>query len=176
MNIAYFSRSLTLSLLGSCVLITACSSAKEQLGLERKSPNEFAVIKRAPLSMPPDYTLRPPAPGIARPQEQAADSQAREALIGASETTPEQTTAEALLLQKAGADNADPSIRETVDKETYIEDKSKKPVAERLLGVALGDDKPASKVVDAKAEKIRIEKNLEEGRPITEGETKSYED
>jgi hypothetical protein len=70
----------------------------------------------APLVVPPDYSLRPPAPGEPRPQELQPESQARQALVGqrAAETRSE---GEKLLASKAGADNADPLIRYVVDDE-----------------------------------------------------------
>ncbi len=49
-------------------------------GLVRDAPDEFQVTTRAPLSMPPDYALRPPRPGAPRPQEQSAP-QAAEAVL-----------------------------------------------------------------------------------------------
>ncbi len=40
--------------------LTACSTAtKEKLGLVKQAPNEFMVMSRAPLSLPPDYNMRP---------------------------------------------------------------------------------------------------------------------
>lgn len=40
--------------------LTACSNAtKQKLGLTKQAPNEFMVSSRAPLSLPPEYDLRP---------------------------------------------------------------------------------------------------------------------
>ena len=50
-------------LFGAVLSLSACGGTKEKLGLTKKAPDEFAVVRRAPLSMPPDYTLRPPTPG-----------------------------------------------------------------------------------------------------------------
>ncbi|MBM3559287.1 MAG: DUF3035 domain-containing protein, partial [Alphaproteobacteria bacterium] len=36
---------------------------KRSLGLSKPAPDEFSVVSRAPLSLPPNYTLRPPRPG-----------------------------------------------------------------------------------------------------------------
>src|ERR1051326_8023507 len=47
---------------------------------ENRGPAEFAVESRAPLTIPPDFELRPPAPGASRPQEVTAAE--REAQIG----------------------------------------------------------------------------------------------
>ena len=33
----------------------------------KRSPDEFAVVRRAPLILPPDYGLRPPRPGETGP-------------------------------------------------------------------------------------------------------------
>ncbi|RYE94373.1 MAG: DUF3035 domain-containing protein [Oxalobacteraceae bacterium] len=49
----------------------ACSGDEltRTFGLTRDAPDEFQVTTRAPLSMPPDFSLRPPRPGASRPQE-----------------------------------------------------------------------------------------------------------
>lgn len=44
--------------------LVACSGTtdiKSSLGLTKKSPDEFAVYKRPPLVVPPDFELRPPS-------------------------------------------------------------------------------------------------------------------
>lgn len=159
----------------SCALLMVggCSKAKEQLGLTRTAPDEFAVVKRAPLSMPPDYTLRPPRPGAARPQEGQIDAEARAVVFGSEQASRSKpTSTESYLLQQTGGELADPSIRDQVDYETNILEPEEEPVAERLLGWTFGDDdQPAARVVDAKAEAQRLQKNVDEGKPLTEGET-----
>ena len=52
-----------------------------QIGIVRDVPDEFQVTTRAPLSMPPDFTLRPPDPGAPRPQELSAPQSAEAALV-----------------------------------------------------------------------------------------------
>ena len=55
----------------AAVLLSGCGNSQlsRTFGLTRDTPDEFTVVTRAPLSMPPDYTLRPPEPGTARPQD-----------------------------------------------------------------------------------------------------------
>jgi hypothetical protein len=90
----------------------------DRLGMGRNVPDEFQVVERAPLVVPPQYNLRPPEPGAPRPQEGTTSERAERALTGrapaAAETTP---GAEALLTQ-AGASDADPDIRRTLADET----------------------------------------------------------
>ncbi|HET6522089.1 MAG TPA: DUF3035 domain-containing protein, partial [Geminicoccaceae bacterium] len=64
--------------------LAACGdrTVAERLGLGKRSPDEFAIVKRAPLVRPPDYELRPPRPGAPRPQEPDAREAARAALTG----------------------------------------------------------------------------------------------
>lgn len=159
--------------------LAGCGNAKEELGLTRKPPDEFAVVKRAPLAMPPDYTLRPPQPGAPRPQEADIKEEARAVVFGASEQQekPAPTDAESFILQQTGGDQADPTIRQAVDKETAKMEPKKKPVAERLLGwTGYGDGGEAdASVVDSTAEAERLRKNVEEGKPVTEGETPTKE-
>jgi len=45
-------------------------------------PDEFAVGRAAPLTVPPDFALVPPKPGQPRPQEADSSAQALNALFG----------------------------------------------------------------------------------------------
>ena len=151
-------KSISLLLAGlASVALVGCSSAKEQLGLTRSAPDEFAVVKRAPLEMPPDYGLRPPMPGAPRPQEQAVAEQARETVFGgdngARKAAP--LKGEEALLQEAGAINTDPQIRRVVDRESGIEDEAHKPVVERLFGIKRAGSKDPN-VIDPKEEAARL--------------------
>lgn len=162
------------------VSVSACSGAKEQLGLNKKAPDEFQVLKRAPLALPPNYALRPPRPGAPRPQEQSPDQQAAQTVFGAQtqEEAPVRAASqsEAILLQQAGAGAADPNIRARIDSETEELNATEKTVAQKLLKLGGGkDDKPAT-VVDAEKEAERLQKNAEEGKPVTDGETPVIEE
>ncbi len=65
--------------------LTACGGdARGVLGLEREAPDEFVVVSRPPLSVPPDFTLEAPDVNKTGPRASMSD-QAREALIGTTE-------------------------------------------------------------------------------------------
>src|SRR5215468_11844115 len=70
------------------LLISGSTDLKKAIGLEKAAPDEFAVESRAPLEMPPDFDLRPPQPGATRPQEKAADQQARKVIDQAGPGEP----------------------------------------------------------------------------------------
>lgn len=63
-------------------LLAGCSDARQAMGLGKRAPDEFTVVKRAPLSLPPEYALRPPEPGAPRPQEPSPTAQARQQVLG----------------------------------------------------------------------------------------------
>src|SRR5512144_1262369 len=100
----------------AAVGLTACQSTRKSLGMTKVTPDEFRVVTKAPLVLPPDYSLRPPAPGEPRPQELQPESAARTALLGQREGEV-RSDGEKLLVAKAGADKADPLIRYVVDDE-----------------------------------------------------------
>lgn len=159
----------------ACLALTACDKTKEQFDFSKKAPDEFAVVKRAPLEMPPDYHLRPPSPGAPRPQELQPVEQAKVVVLGedtAQQQKPKEITAgESILLQKAGASTSIPNIRQLVDKETAALAKEETPTIDRLLKVTGKKVEAPAKTVDAKAETERLKENYEEGKPVTEGET-----
>jgi Protein of unknown function (DUF3035) len=74
--------------LAASSLIAGCSDFKTSIGLEPTLPDEFAVESRAPLTIPPDFELRPPSPGAPRPQEKAANQQAKQAIEQAGPGEP----------------------------------------------------------------------------------------
>jgi hypothetical protein len=167
------------------VLAGGCSSVKEQLGLTKQSPDEFKVVSRAPLSMPPDYNLRPPTPGAPRPQEGTTRDQAANAVfqysnnggipadaippIGEGEAEAAQSSGESALLQSAGAAGVDPNIRALVDAETAEDEANSTTLADTL--VFWRDPEPYGDVVDPAAEQKRLQENAALGKPVTDGDT-----
>lgn len=164
----------------SLFVLTACQGTKETLGIgTRQVPDEFAVVKNAPLTLPPDYELRPPRPGAPRPQARKPEQDAKEAITGkqaknGSVQKSDLTRGESSLLTKAGAEKADPDIREDIDRYQRQTNEKDIPVTQRLFG--RGDKETPATIVDAKKERERIRENLEQGESVTQGETPSIED
>jgi hypothetical protein len=108
-------------------------------GLNRTRPDEFAVARRAPLVVPPDFALAPPAPGAARPQEADSSTQALQAMFGgpAPRSAPEAAT-----LERAGADRSDVGIRSEVGSpETDAVDKG--AITRDIIAAPEGDGQDA---------------------------------
>lgn len=112
----------------------SCSSLSKAVGSGKNSPDEFAVVTKAPLVIPPDFSLRPPRPGARRPQERDAAQEAANAVFGGSgPAAAMQTDGERMLLEGAGAQDADDSIRDLVDSEFYTIQRTNTGFANKIL-------------------------------------------
>jgi hypothetical protein len=157
----------------AAVGLSGCTSTRQALGMTKVTPDEFRVVTKAPLVVPPDFALRPPAPGKPRPQELQPESAARVALLGQREGEA-RSDGEKLLVAKAGADKADPLIRYVVDDEFGDVSHKEKSFADRVMFWKAGDktaaapaalDPDTATPVDAAAEDARIAK-LTGGKPV----------
>jgi hypothetical protein len=159
-------------LLGSSVLLLAgCGSdLSRTFGLTRDAPDEYTVTTRAPLSMPPDYNLRPPRPGVARPQEQSERQQAAEALVpqlalGAPQGSV--SPGQAALIQETGP-TAPADIRARVD-----QDANQENADDSFIDKVLYWRKPNTQhvQVDAQKESQRLRENAALGESPAVGDT-----
>ena len=162
-------------LMTGALLVGACDGAREAIGIGKQSPDEFAVVTRAPLSMPPDFGLRPPRPGVDRPQEAKVTDSARDLIVKSAD--PEASTrsvstaslGESAILSKAGATNPDPNIRREINRESSILATENDSFADRLI---FWQDQPApGTIVDAEAETKRLRENAALGDAPTKGRT-----
>lgn len=104
--------------LPALLLAAGCEgTVQESFGIGKRAPDEFQIVRRQPLILPPDYELRPPQPGTAGPAEVTSSELAREALTGTA-TRPEESSspAENALLAQVPT-QADPEIRRKIAEE-----------------------------------------------------------
>lgn len=107
--------------LAMLVLAGCHSGPKGGVFASRKGvPDEFAVGRAAPLTVPPDFALVPPKPGQPRPQDADSSTQALNALFGGPHPVSQ---GEAALLAAAGPP-PQPGIRsEAGDPNTQVVNK-----------------------------------------------------
>lgn len=151
--------------------LMACSSskAKKALGVGRQSPDEFTVVERAPLTLPPSYDLQAPQPGAPRPQETSTIDQARTLITG--QTSVQQggmSDGEAALVQQAGGAGANPEIRQVLNQEYGVVPEGSK--SERTIDKLLPfkEDATKGKVIDPneEAEALR-DTGVNAPKPVT---------
>lgn len=162
-----------LGLMAVAVGLGGCGSAREAFGLAKSAPDEFAVVTRAPLSMPPDYGLRPPSPGLARPQERDVKEEARRLLLSSAPATTATSgipsTGEAALLNRAGAADADPNIRQRVSRENHVLAVGDKGFVDRLIFWKKAPVRDSA--LDPTKEARRLSENAAMGDAVTKGPT-----
>lgn len=104
---------LTLFLGGILMMSAACASSSTN---ERRAgvPDEFRVVKKAPLTVPPEYSLRPPELGTVRPQE-VSPTRVDKVISFGSEIGSDASAVERMLVARAGAIAVSPVIRDVID-------------------------------------------------------------
>ncbi len=100
---------------------TGCDTVRNTLGLDHYQADAFAVPTNPPLILPPDYNLRPPAPGAAPTYAQTSQTQAQETLINSSAKVYSGNSSETGLISSTGAGEAQSDIRKIVDEEAERE-------------------------------------------------------
>ena len=177
-NSSFLRNSALLALSLALLPISGCSDLSKAVGLTHNPPDEFAVIDRPSLAIPPDFTLRPPLPGEPRPQSKNLSDPIYSR--GAT-TTPHQgvdkltnsnvSPAEQALLQNAKVKDADPLVRQHLDRDEAKQVVGDKHLVDELLSWGGKDNKPPATVVDAPAEAERLKENKDAGKPATDGAT-----
>ena len=177
---AYIGTTLALLVMG----LSGCSDTRKALGIDKAPPDEFAVVSGAPLTMPPDFNLRPPRSPSDKPPSETAAQAGRQTVFRVSDAKTPAVIAstqvgtngvalspgEQALIAKAGAAGADPSIRQQVDKDTaqLNEDNSGGFVDSLLFW---REPPPPGEAVDASREAQRLRENAALGKPASAGDT-----
>ncbi|MEL6324228.1 MAG: DUF3035 domain-containing protein [Pseudomonadota bacterium] len=105
-----------LTLFAGCAALLATAACSSSGSQRAGIPDEFRVVKKPPLVVPPDYSLRPPATGTSQPRE-VDPSRADQALAFGEQIGRSASNAERLLVAKAGAIAVSPVIRDQIDYE-----------------------------------------------------------
>lgn len=135
----------TLLRLGALALglasLQACSTLRDEAGLTKQPPDEFAVTTKAPLIIPPDFNLRPPSPGAAPLNQTDPTSSAEVAMFNsedpnqvAAQMKGNYSPAEKMLLARAGVQNADPTIRAELQSDQKDMQGADPGFTDRILG------------------------------------------
>src|SRR5262245_32215089 len=100
---------LAVVLIAASGALGACDTIKSAVGSDKSPPDEFAVVTKAPLIIPPDYTLMPPKPGAPPTNQVSPTESAQNALFTADPAAAaaampgNMSMGEKLLLANAGA-------------------------------------------------------------------------
>ncbi|MEE9380222.1 MAG: DUF3035 domain-containing protein [Hyphomonadaceae bacterium] len=149
----------TLAASAALVITPACSSLNKVAGADRTTPDEFRVVTKPPLTVPPEYNLRPPAPGETQPAEIDAANIERAVTFG-QEAGVNASASERLLVAKAGANAVSPSIRAQIDYEEAGIVHKPESFADKVLFWRGSDEELAESATDSATggEQVTIER------------------
>jgi hypothetical protein len=167
------------------MVLAGCArgTVQDALGMGKRSPDEFAVVSRAPLILPPDYGLRPPAPGESRPGVDTPNERARATLTGRESQQPAAvgravapaafaepgdaaSSGERALIAQATTAPVDPDIRRRIAEENMQLAQVEAELFTRL--VKWNQPETLAVAVDPVAETERLRANRAAGKPPTE--------
>lgn len=130
------------------------------------APNEFLVVAKPPLTVPPEYNLRPPAPGQARPQELSPEAQARVAVFGV-DFGQSASEGERQFIRAAGGGATERTVRSQVDFDAAQIVRKNRGFADMILN--WGGTSASEPLIDPAAEAERLRAETEALATVTGG-------
>ncbi len=174
---------LPLAVLALVATLGGCGSIRSAIGVGKEGPDEFTVVAKQPLIIPPDFSLRPPEPGAPNAQDVSPATSASTAIfgnniVGTTEMgvpapvgmggSQPPSSGESAILASAKAQNANPRIRALVNRETAAIAAKSQTLTDDIL--FWRDPQSPDVVLDADKEAQRLRENAAAGRPANAGD------
>ena len=173
----------------ACAMLMGCGSfdIKEKLGLNREGPDEYRVVPRPPLSVPPEFNLRPPGqPSSDYISSVPSETRAHEQVLGGGADTkpdtespftastavtpviasPLPSSGDSQFLSDAGAAQVDPQIRQRL-----LDDQMNGTGITKDSHYLFNGKDKSDPVVDPAKEAARIKQDEQQNKPVTTGDT-----
>ena len=100
------------------IVLTGCGSELAKvLGTDKLPPDEFTILTKPNLIIPPEYNLRPPAEGEVRPTPQQPSRELQALLFNNSNSTDDFSQSEINLMTGSDVAESIPNIKEVLDSE-----------------------------------------------------------
>ena len=162
-------QTLSSSLIGIFLVVvfgtSACSDYRRAIGTEKSTPDEFQVVVRPPLSLPPEFTSRPDANTINLGVDEKSSINVMNKLF---ERRNQKAIGYDELFELS---SVEPNIRTIVDQETTG------IIFERRLpiNIIFGGLPDVGPILDQITEDRRLRTNIMQKRAINEGATPAYD-
>ena len=100
------------------IVLTGCGSELAKvLGTDKLPPDEFTILTKPNLIIPPEYNLRPPAEGEVRPTPQQPSRELQALLFNNSNSADDFSQSEINLMTGSDVAESIPNIKEVLDSE-----------------------------------------------------------
>ena len=166
------------ALAGVALSLIGCETVREAAGVVKEPPDEFAVLTKSPLVIPPDFNLRPPKPGASPTNQSSPTESAQAALFAEDPATaaaamPGSFSAEErIVLASTRGANADHSIRKQIASDAKAMEATNDSFTDRLLFGSPGSDKGTA--LDADAETQRLQAAKTSGQQVASSPTANH--
>lgn len=155
--------------------VLGCAQPKEALNLNSDSPDEFAVIRKKPLVIPPKFNLRPPENSEKELSKDEPVNEARSVLVGSvlpnkknNDKLADTSKGELVFLAKSGISSSNSSIRKILEEENSALASYSNSFVQRLVSRVTGEDK--KDLVDPQKEQKRLQEKRSTGEATIKGQ------
>ena len=143
-------------------VMLGCAQSKKVLNLTENSPDEFAVIRKKPLVIPPKFNLRPPQNSQSESDKFTSKNEAKTALLGSDsakkntqKSSIDASKGEVAFLAKSGISSSDVNIRKILEEENSRLASYNNSFVQKLVSSVTGEDK--KNLIDPKKEQKRLQ-------------------
>lgn len=158
------------------LVLAGCTDDGALIAIEKSTPDEYNIATQEPLTLPPDYELRPPrtSPDLSKSEEErqevrqtvfGPDAESQRRLENRSQLSGQFSSGEMALLEQADALATEEDIRLKVDEETTAIVQANETLVDKLL--FWKEAEPVGDVVDAPEENRRLQERSSQGQPVT---------
>ena len=152
---------------GSIAVLAGCSDFNKAIGKQKSAPDEFEVVVRPPLSLPPQFAARPSDDTVSQTAASTSSANAQ-----ASSLLKSRNNEASGYNQIFNLDAIEDDIRTKVDEETAgIQTERRLP-----LQVIFGGVPNVGPVLNQMQEDARIRRNKLQNKPITDGKTPAIDE
>lgn len=150
-----------IALAGVAVSLIGCEAVREAAGVVKEPPDEFAVVTKSPLVVPPEFNLRPPKPGAQPTNQISPTDSAQTALFGedpataAAQLSGNYSPEERIILASSGGANADHAIRKQLASDLKSMEATDDSFTDNLLFGASDPYKGTPLNADAEAQRLQ---------------------
>ena len=150
--------SMVLGLSALTMMTSGCSNVDEALGKTKSAPDEFEVVVRPPLTLPPNFNLNPENDTAEAPVS-STDAVSVSTRVLTNNASTDASVFDTLL----GTENRVAGIRELVNEETYgIQLERRLPIE-----IIFGGQPNVGPNLDSTKEALRLREAFEKGQGIT---------
>ena len=164
-----------LSFLLLILFLSSCSNSTKTINFKSESPDEFAILRKEPLVIPPNFNLRPPSVKSSNPNLSSRENNLKSAIFltdktnKSSKNNSKKSKGEIQLIKSIGEGKLGSRIREVLEDENRQLSKAQDGVVEKIISQVTGNGS-VGKVVNPQTEVKRLQEQQSVGEITVPGQ------